>query len=175
MKVTGIQSAFTPSKEWLGMKRMTKVLATAALLMCVATAADAAPKKEVFESGKPLAEQITRIEIELNDGETYSELALPERSRVREALTRMRAVVEQYPEQKALPESARMALFNDQQVVNTVLTQAREDSRLICKREKAIGSNFPVTQCMTVAQRERIKAQAQGRMDKTQRVGNYSY
>lgn len=157
------------------MKRMTKVLATAALLMCVATAADAAPKKEVFESGKPLAEQITRIEIELNDGETYSELALPERSRVREALTRMRAVVEQYPEQKALPESARMALFNDQQVVNTVLTQAREDSRLICKREKAIGSNFPVTQCMTVAQRERIKAQAQGRMDKTQRVGNYSY
>lgn len=157
------------------MKGMTKVLATAALLMCVATAADAAPKKEVFESGKPLAEQITKIEIDLNDGETYAELALPERSRVREALTRMRAVVEQYPEQKALPESARMALFNDQQVVNTVLTQAREDSRLICKREKAIGSNMPVTQCMTVAQRERIKAQAQGRMDKTQRVGNYSY
>lgn len=157
------------------MKGMTKVLATAALLMCVATAADAAPKKEVFESGKPLAEQITRIEIELNDGETYSELGVAERGRVREALTRMRGVVDQYPEQKALPESARMALFNDQQVVNTVLTQAREDSRLICKREKAIGSNFPVTQCMTVAQRERIKAQAQGRMDKTQRVGNYSY
>ncbi|AVO31697.1 hypothetical protein [Stenotrophomonas maltophilia] len=126
---------------------------------------------EVFIPGKPLQQQIERIEVELNDGKTYSELKPADRSRVREALVRMRTAVEQHPNRDAMPEQVRTDVFNDQEIVNTVLTQAREDSRLICQREKVIGSNRSTTQCMTVAERERYKDKAQHDLSKAQHVG----
>ncbi|MDI9274631.1 hypothetical protein [Stenotrophomonas sp. PFBMAA-4] len=128
---------------------------------------------EVFIPGKPLQQQIERIEIELSDGETYSELKLADRSRVREALVRMRAAVEQHPNRDSMPEQVRTDVFNDQQLVNTVLTQAREDSRLICQREKATGSNRATTQCSTVAERARQKERAQRDMSQAQRTGKF--
>lgn len=154
------------------MKRM-KLAAVAALLLLAAGGAQAA-KEDVFSSGKPLAEQLQRIDGELNDGKTYSELKLEDRSRVREAMGRMRITLERYPAESAIPPAARTDLFNDQQIVNTVLTQAREDSRLICRREKATGSNFAVTQCFTLAQRERMKEDARRQLNTAQRVGSSS-
>lgn len=156
------------------MKRLTMVMVVAALALAMGSAVAAPKKTEIFEPGKPLAEQITRIELELNDGETYSEITVEQRSRVREALGRMRGIIERSGGPTALSDANRTDLFNDQQVVNTVLTQAREDSRLICKRERVVGSNMPQTQCMTVAQRERIKNTSQSSMDQAQRVGRFS-
>ncbi|WP_315388948.1 hypothetical protein [uncultured Stenotrophomonas sp.] len=150
------------------MKRMILAAGAAALLLALGTA-QAAPKEEVFARGKPLAEQMQRIEKEMNDGETYSELRLEDRSKVREALGRMRGVLDQYPNQHGIPEAAKLELYNDQQIVNTVLTQAREDSRQICTREKATGSNRSTTQCRTVAQRERDKANAERDLGNAQR------
>lgn len=155
------------------MKRLTLAAMTVALLMG-SSLAQARTKGEVFQAGKPLSEQIQRIEIEMNDGQTYSELRLEDRSRVREALGRMRGTLEQHSDQGAIPDQAKAALFNDQQVVNAVLTQAREDSRLICRREKAIGSNLATTQCQTVAERERAKDKAQKDMGQAQRVGKFT-
>ncbi|WP_313245179.1 hypothetical protein [Stenotrophomonas rhizophila] len=152
------------------MKRMK--LAVVASLLLSAGVAQAAKKNDVFVAGKPLAEQLQRIEVEMGDGKTYSELKLEDRSRVREALGRMRITLERFPDESRIPDVAKTDLFNDQQVVNTVLTQAREDSRLICRREKATGSNFAVTQCLTLAERERNKNDAQQRMNRAQRVGN---
>jgi len=142
-------------------------------LALVAASAGAKSSEEVFLPGQPLLQQVERIEIELNDGETYSELRQEERGKVRETLVRIRAAAEQYPTREAMPESVRTEVFNDQQVVNTVLTQAREDSRLICRREKAIGSNMSSTQCMTVAERARQKDKAQRDMGQAQRVGKF--
>ncbi|WP_440138127.1 hypothetical protein [Stenotrophomonas maltophilia] len=147
----------------------------AVLVSALALAAGSAAAKsteEVFLPGKPLLQQVERIEIELNDGETYSELRLQERGKVRESLVRIRSAAEQYPTKDAMPESVRTEVFNDQQVVNTVLTQAREDSRLICRREKQIGSNRSTTQCMTVAERARQKDKAQRDMGRAQRIGH---
>ncbi|WP_267473083.1 hypothetical protein [Stenotrophomonas rhizophila] len=155
------------------MKRVKLVVAAGVLLLSMGTA-HAAAKGEVFVPGKSLSEQIARIETELNDGETYAELKLEQRSQVREALGRMRGTLEQHPNQATLPDAAKTELYNDQQVVNTVLTQAREDSRLICRREKAIGSNMATTQCMTVAQRQRMKDKAQKDMGAAQRVGKFA-
>jgi hypothetical protein len=149
-------------------------LATVASLLLLASGGAQAAKDEVFATGKPLAEQLQRIDVDMNDGKTYSELKLEDRSRVREALGRMRITLERFPQEASIPASAKTDLFNDQQIVNTVLTQAREDSRLICRREKATGSNFAVTQCLTLAQRERMKNDAQLQMNKAQRVGNFS-
>lgn len=153
------------------MMRMKVAVATVVLMTAMMTAQAARSAEEVFEPGKPLVEQIRKIEGEMQDGKTYSEIGLDPRSRVREALGRMQGIIEQYPDQAKLPENERTALFNDQQVVTTVLTKAREDSRLICRREKAVGSHFSVNQCMTVAQRERLKSDSQRDMSDAQRTG----
>lgn len=156
------------------MKRLTMAMAAAALAMAMGSAAAAPKNKEIFEPGKPMAEQITKIEADLNGGETYSEITVDQRSRVRQALGHMRGIIERSGSEATLSAANRNELFNDQQVVNTVLTQAREDSRLICRRERVVGSNMPQTQCMTVAQRERIKNTSQSSMDQAQRVGRFS-
>ncbi|WP_299006818.1 hypothetical protein [uncultured Caulobacter sp.] len=145
-----------------------------ALLLGLAVSSSAwsaGAKEDVFQPGKPLLAQIQKIEAELNDGKTYAELGAEERSRVRETLGRLRLASERYPDGAPMPESARTQVINDQEIVNTVLTQAREDSRLICRREKAIGSNMPQTQCMTVAERARRKEHSQGEMQRLQRIG----
>ncbi len=153
------------------MKRMILAAGTAALMLVVG-AAQAADGDTVFERGKPLIAQIERIELQLNDGETYSELKPEFRSEVRETLARLRGITERYPDQASVPEEVKVAQFNDQARVNTILTQAREDSRMVCKREKSTGSNRTTTQCMTVAQRERAKQDAQKRMNEAQRTGH---
>ncbi|ACF52881.1 hypothetical protein D7U98_19360 [Stenotrophomonas maltophilia] len=152
---------------------MKQALMTAVLVsgLALASTASASKGKEIFVPGQPLQQQIARIEVELKDGETYSELKQDERARVSEALGRMRGAVEQYPTREAMPEPVQTQVFNDQQVVNTVLTQAREDSRLICQREKPIGSNRTTTQCMTVAERARQKERAQQDMGQVMRAG----
>lgn len=154
------------------MKRNTLAMVTGVLLLAAGTL-QAAPKDELFEGGKPLAQQLPRIEAQLNDGETYSELKLEDRSRVREALGRMRGALERFPDEGSLSASTKAELYNDQEVVNTILTQAREDSRLICRREKPIGSNRSVTQCTTVAERARQKERAQRDLGTAQRVGKF--
>ncbi len=153
------------------MKRIALAAMTVAVSLAMGVVQAAPKSSEVFEPGKSLAEQIRKIEIQMNDGETYSELRLEDRSRVREALGRMTATLEQQPDQSTINAQAKTELFNDQQVVNTVLTRAREDSRLICRREKVVGSNLSTTQCQTVAQRERMKDQAQNQMGTAQRLG----
>ncbi len=153
---------------------MKQAFMSAVLLsgLALVSTASASRGKDVFVPGQPLQQQIARIEVELKDGETYSELKQDERTRVNDALARMRAAVEQYPARDSMPEPVQTQVFNDQQVVNTVLTQAREDSRLICQREKPIGSNRTTTQCMTVAERARQKERAQQDMRQVMRAGS---
>jgi hypothetical protein len=152
------------------MKRMILAAGTAALLLALGTA-QAAPGDRAIERGKPLGEQVDRIEKELGDGETYSEINLEQRSEVREILTRLRAISERYPDNGSVPDPVKTEQFNDQERVNTILTQAREDSRMVCKREKATGSNRMTSQCMTVAQRARAKEDAQKNLSNAQRTG----
>ncbi|WP_416056685.1 hypothetical protein [Stenotrophomonas maltophilia] len=138
-----------------------------ALGLCFAVHA----KNAVLEPGKPLVPQIEAIEKQLGDGETYSELGAQERTRVREVLARLRGVGEKYADGVSMPESVRTQMFNDQEIVNTVLTQAREDSRLICRREKTTGTNRATTQCATVAERARQREAADRDMIRAQRGG----
>ncbi|WP_448143426.1 hypothetical protein [Stenotrophomonas bentonitica] len=154
------------------MKRMILAAGTAALLLALGTA-QAAPKDEVFARGKPLAEQVDLIEKDLNtNNENYAELTGEDRSKVRQALGRMRGVLDEHPDQATLPDRLKTDLYNDQQVVNTILTKAREDSRQVCVREKATGSHRATTQCMTVAQRQRAKEDAQRDLMNAQRTGH---
>ena len=46
-----------------------------------------------------------------------------------------------------------MQLYNYQELVNTVLTMAENDSRTVCRRRSRLGTNFKTTTCETVADR----------------------
>ena len=147
----------------LGFKYCIQGLAGMALL--VAFGLGAANVKAPLDLTKEAADvqaQIGQIRKEMGDGQTYSEIKAEQREKVIAALGRIDGAVDR-GNGKTLSPTDQVSAFNDQEVVNSILTQARADSRMICKRQKSVGSNMITPQCMTVAQRR--TAREQGKQD----------
>lgn len=104
----------------------------------------------------PFQVQQAKVRSELSAGEVYSEIAPAERDNVLAALDRLSVVVGEGAV-NALPAESKGAALRDQELINTALAKARADSRLVCTRERPMGSNRTTRQCMTAAQRERIR------------------
>lgn len=131
--------------------------------LCLAGTAFAASKNpplDLHNSADVVTKQLHQINQDMNDGETYAEISPENRSRVREALGRIQGALEKSNGRPLTPEAENQA-FNDQEIVNTLLTQAKEDSRVVCERERQMGSNRVTSKCMTVAERARLREQAQ--------------
>jgi hypothetical protein len=144
---------------------MARTLLLLALLM--APGALLAKQAELpLRASDSFQNQQQKVRADLQAGEVYSEISPADRALVVEALDRMSAAIGD-GNSEALPHEKRVQVFNDQELVNSLLTKARADSRLVCRREKAIGSNMSSSQCATVAQRERMRRDAQRRTDAT--------
>ena len=104
----------------------------------------------------PFQAQQAKVRSDLSAGEVYAEIAAADHANVLAALDRVSALVADGTVD-ALPVEQKEAALKDQELVNTVLTEARAASRMICTREKLVGSNMPSRVCMSVAQRERIR------------------
>ncbi|CTP84096.1 hypothetical protein XTPLMG728_0431 [Xanthomonas translucens pv. poae] len=89
---------------------------------------------------KSFAQQLSTIPQQLDDGKTYSELSAENRSKVEAALSRRATALTSHPDADTLREEDKVVLFNDQETVDTLLSKASSDSRLICRREAVIGS-----------------------------------
>ncbi len=109
------------------------------------------------------------IEADLKDGKTYSELSDKDRVAVNEALDRMETALASAGGVTGLDAEQKVRVFNDQELVNSILAKAGDDSRLVCRREKQIGSNRITTQCMTALQRARQTEEARKTMTDSQR------
>ncbi|TQM17482.1 hypothetical protein FB548_0867 [Pseudoxanthomonas sp. 3HH-4] len=136
------------------------------LLLFAATAhgasRDKSAKPQALDLDKPLPEQVELIQKQLDDGETYAEIAAADRAKVKESLARFASIINESggslnPEQKT-------QLANERNEINQILSQAAADSRLICRREAQIGSLRTTTQCKTVAERRRDAQEAQDMM-----------
>lgn len=99
----------------------------------------------------------------LDDGKTYAEITPDNRRRVLASLDRISGLLGDRSASE-LTQAVRLEVFNEQELVNTLLTGAREDSRLVCVREKKTGSNRPTNNCKTVAERRRDREQTQDAM-----------
>ena len=97
----------------------------------------------------------------LGDGKTYSEISSGDRQKVTVALDRISSLLGGAGSVEQLSEAAKVEVFNQQELVNTVLTQAHEDSRLVCTREKKVGSHRTTNNCMTVAERRRAREESE--------------
>jgi hypothetical protein len=125
-------------------------------LLCFSTAAfataDASRTRVAIDKGD-FDSQRARIEAALADGKTYAEISPDDRATVRVALERMGNQLDDVSSVNELPESKRLDLFNEQEKVNTILTRAAADSRLICTRVQKTGNLRRTVSCETVAER----------------------
>jgi hypothetical protein len=110
------------------------------------------------------------IRRDLNEGKLYSELDQKQRGEVTAALDRIDVALQSHGNVAALPEETKLRVFNDQELVNTILTKGRDDSRLLCTRETPVGSHRPVNSCKTVAERRRDRERSQDTMRDLQRA-----
>lgn len=115
------------------------------------------------------AEQKKAIEADLANSETYSEISSEERVTVHQALDRISGLFRTYGSVERLSWEDRTQMFNDQEQINNILTRAGEDSRVVCKREKKVGSHRVTSQCSTVAERRRAMEDSQEELRKNQR------
>jgi len=111
------------------------------------------------------------IEKKLADGKTYGEISSHDRSKVRDALTRISETLGAEDDLATLREEKKTRIFNDQELINNILTKAGEDSRLICERVEKVGTHRTTTQCLTVAERRRLRDLSQDRVHNQQSAG----
>ncbi|MCS3807963.1 hypothetical protein [Xanthomonas sp. 4461] len=140
------------------------------ILLCAALPAFAADKKAVdVEASRPFAEQAEQVRVDLRSGDKYSEIGTEDRSRVLSALQRIETALQSRPAPGELTPESKMAVFNDQAMVNALLSKAGEESRMICQRVRAVGSNLSTTQCMTAAERRRLRESNKDELTRMQR------
>ncbi len=119
-------------------------------------------------SQTPFVQQRSRIEADFAAGK-YSEITKADSDEVYSALGRMSAMLMDVSGPAELSEDDKVKLFNDQELVNTLLTKAGDDSRLVCTRERATGSHRTTNNCMTVAERRRLRDKSQDDLRARQR------
>ena len=140
-----------------------------ALLLVLPAVALAADAPVAVDEGSFQAQR-QKIEKDLADGETYAEISADDKAAVQQALARMADRLSRAGSVDALPADDKVALFNDQEKVNTILTQAGEDSRMVCERIQKTGSHRRENRCETVAERRRRRDNDQEVLQRNQRV-----
>src|SRR3546814_5370173 len=89
---------------------------TLALLLLIAGTTMASERGTRVDVEEQFAAQRTQILEELGDGETYSEIKNADREKVKSALARISATLEQSGGVARLGEEQKVAVFNDQEL-----------------------------------------------------------
>ncbi|HYQ25211.1 hypothetical protein [Stenotrophomonas sp.] len=128
------------------------------LLLVLSAAAQAASEKPLVQMDRqgPVAEQVRQVEKALNNGD-YAEISADDRAQVQQSLQRITQRMGDHQTAQELPPAVQNEIFNDQERINTLLSRAHADSRLICQYTRTTGSNMPKSRCLTVAERRRIE------------------
>ncbi|HEY9540647.1 MAG TPA: hypothetical protein VIR05_03305 [Luteimonas sp.] len=135
--------------------------------MLVATGAVAADRQADSGAGPSEFEaRMISIREAMDDG-TYGEVSPTDRREVLAALARIRTALGPSGDASRLNERQKLRVFNDQELINNILTSADEDSRLVCRREKKTGTHMASNQCMTVAERQRAADHARDTLLRT--------
>ncbi|HEX7989208.1 MAG TPA: hypothetical protein VF513_03540 [Stenotrophomonas sp.] len=144
---------------------MPRGLLLVALLIPVLAVAK--PAEPPLQASIPFQVQQEKVRADLQGDEVYREISSADRGRVIEALERMSLAIGDGTAD-ALSAEKKVAVFNDQELVNGILTKARDDSRLVCKREKRVGSQMTSTSCLTVAERNRMRRESEQNLRQAQ-------
>ncbi|GAB3361221.1 hypothetical protein [Lysobacter tyrosinilyticus] len=131
-------------------------IAVALALVCANSMANPpTPNPQTF------AAQRTTIEQELKEGGAYAAIDSAARAEVLAALQRISAVLDRNSDTSNLSSADQVQVFNDQELINSILTKAAKESRVVCERQVRRSSHISDTRCMTVAERRRQTNQAE--------------
>ncbi len=152
-------------------------LTLALLILCVGPVAAKKDSDEIanVETGKSqFLKQAKQIRKDLARSDKYQELKQSDRGKVASALDRMEKTLEPVASFEELNDVQRTRLFNDQELVNALLVEAREDSRMVCRRVKRVGSHMSQAVCETVAERRRRIAAESSELERQLDIGRGS-
>lgn len=107
---------------------------------------------------------------EMESGGRYQYVKPDERKTIDKALTEMQALFTQNGSVEAMNQGDKVKLFNNQEIVNSILTR-RDGDRVICKDEPKLGSHVRTTSCHTYAQEEEARRGSHDVMDEWTRRG----
>ena len=136
---------------------MRKTLATAIALLSLSALQFASAKENYHEktinadNKDAFATLAEDVRSEMNVGGKYEFVQKKERVEIDTKLTDMTTLFDKYGTVSAMTQDAKVQLFNDQEIVNSILTK-RDRDRVICTNVAPVGSHIPVTKCHTYAQ-----------------------
>lgn len=127
-----------------------------ALLMTFSISAAETTKLSAFEM---FEEQKATILKDIKDDTIYDEIEYSDVKLVKGALENMTITLSGVTDVIELSDDSKAELFNNQEIVNTILTMAENDSRMVCRRRGTLGTNFKTTTCESMKdRRERQEA-----------------
>jgi len=129
---------------------LRKFILLSALLASTSVAALETTKLSAFQH---FEEQKSIILKDISNNTVYNEISYSDMKTVKHTLDLMSSTLEDVTDVNELTEGQRADLFNNQGLVNTILTMAENDSRMVCRRRGTLGTNFKTTTCETVRDR----------------------
>jgi hypothetical protein len=118
-------------------------------------------KADTKEAFSQLADNVRR---EMGAGGKYEFIKPDEKPKVDKALEDMTKLFDEHDTVAAMTQDQKVALFNAQETVNSILT-LRDRDRVICENKPPLGSHIPQTKCHTYAQEVEAHQGAQKMMD----------
>ena len=144
----------------------------ALFLSAGAWAAKSEPAPSVRADPADFAAQRAAVEAEMVEGGRFAEISDKARADVAAAFDRMQVVLEGKATMDDLRQDDRVALINDQELINALLTQAKIDSRMVCKRERRVGSHRLTSTCRTAAEWKRASEQSREDIEYRRSLGD---
>ena len=147
------------------MKKLIAAAIAASIAFCGAAGAKESYHEKAFnadtaEKFNATAESVRK---EMESGGRYQYVKPEERKKIDAALDDMTKLFAENGSVAAMNQDTKVKLFNDQEVVNSILQQ-RDGDRVICKNEAPLGSHIPVTSCHTYAQEVEAREGARKQM-----------
>jgi len=127
-----------------------------ALLLCGTGSVALANANDQAMQFQDIREQQARLQAEVRAGRgAFKDMDAAQRQDLLSRQTRLLALLQGRQGIDDFPPEAKLELFNLLEYIKGAVTRA-EDDRMVCRRERVVGSNLPQVVCMTAkAERER--------------------
>jgi len=124
-------------------------------------AADKVIEKPVAaDTPEKFAQVSTEIRKEMGPEGRYEFIRADDKAKANADLDAIAAMLQKSGSVSAMAQGDQVKLFNTQEHLNGILTH-NDRNRLVCERQKPIGSNIPQNSCKTVAEIEKMRRDSQ--------------
>jgi hypothetical protein len=128
-------------------------LAVMLVFLAGASVAHAAKPMSINNAPDVIRQQVDKIHLDAKAGKRgWDNISAEKRTQFTAARDQVFSLLDGKKSAAQLEEAQRAELAQALDTINTLAREA-EDERMVCTRERAVGSNFPIETCMTVAQR----------------------